>query len=51
MTKEEIRNLRLKAAELAKNANLKIRAAGDGLFRLEGQDHLLCASQIVKILG
>ncbi len=50
MSKQEIKQLRLQAAELAEKAGLKMKTAGCGLFRLEGQEDLLCASQIVRIL-
>jgi hypothetical protein len=51
MTKKEIGQLRLQAAHMAQEAGLKMKAAGDGLFRLEGHDWLLCAGQIVELLS
>ncbi len=47
---KDIQELRFKARRMAAEAGLKITSVGDGLFRLEGQDYLLCASQIVRIL-
>ena len=38
------------ARQMAKEAGLAMKAAGDGLFRLEGQDHLMSATQILMLL-
>jgi hypothetical protein len=51
MTKKEIRKLRLQAVQMAQEAGLKVKAAGDGLFRLDGHDWLLCAGEIVELLS
>jgi len=51
MTPEQINRVVTDARQLAKRANLKLTQAGDGLFRLQGQEHLMSAGQIVQLLN
>jgi hypothetical protein len=51
MTREEMNQAYVDARSLAKKAGLTMRGVGCGLFRLQGQDHLMPPSQIVKLLS
>lgn len=47
---KEVREDRKRARQLAREAGIKIRFTGDGLFVVEGQDHLMSAWQIIELL-